>query len=110
MAKMNILQLLAERKYDSSEELAKLIMAFTFVDKNLFEFIYYQAKALLFIMEGISNPTDEEMAMLMSNTTITMATNIEGAVHAYQHFLDGGVEAMLADIYQALNHLNENVG
>jgi hypothetical protein len=110
MEKTNVLQLLAESKCDSTEELAKRIMVFTFVDKDLFEFIYYQAKALFFIMQGISNPTDKEMAMMMSNTTITMAINIEGAVHAYQHFLDGGVEAMLADINRALEFSDKNVG
>ena len=110
MEKTNVLQLLAESKCDSTEELAKRIMVFTFVDKDLFEFIYYQAKALFFIMQGISNPTDDEMAKQMSRITITMAMRIKSSVEAYQHFLDGGVEAMLADIYQALNHLNENVG
>lgn len=106
MAKFNVLAEMVERGFNPSQTQMAITLTMA-LDDDLYEFIYQQSKFLLFILEGNGKPTTEEIAERMFFTVFTMSHHMDGAVPAYQHFLDNGPEAMLADIMVAMSKFNK---
>ena len=77
------------------------------MDDNLYNFLYEQARATLFMMEGKTNPKTDEIATVMASAIKALSITPAGVI-AYQHYLDGGTDALLADLCKAVIDFTSN--
>lgn len=92
----------------STKDLVELIIKCMDIDNNLSAFVIEQAKFLLFTGQGKGNPTEEELAEACLAGIISIAMNMEGAIFAYDIFLNEGVEKYLEYVGKIL--YDEKVG
>lgn len=110
MEKFNALRELAKRDFTPIQRELAITLVLP-LDNDLYDFIYNQAKYMLFIVDGNGNPTNEELADRMHKAIIGISLLLEGAADAYQDYLERGNIAIVEGINKALSGMNnEKVG
>lgn len=105
---LRLLHALGAHKMLPTKDLMELIVKCMENDRDLSNFVIEQTKFLLFINEGNGNPTEEELAIACTIGVYSIATHFEGAMYAYDIYLEKGVDAFLETIRGMLFDDKEN--